>query len=256
MLPELRFFSWSLSSYFLIQSLIFVGAILYWNWRLHKEKMNVDFGLNLGLALLLSGFIGARVFHIYFEAWDFYKEHPLRMLQFWYGGFVYYGGLIGGFLGGLGYLQWMKFRGKKQRPWGVWADYLAPALSLSYAAGRFGCFMNGCCFGQSCPFPWAVQGLHPTQLYAMLMELTWFAVVFLYLQKTTFFAKRNQPGVLFCLWILGHAAGRIVMEMFRDDPRGPELWGQSVSTWVSVGLILAAMTYLVRTILPAPARTP
>src|SRR4029450_6126480 len=56
-------------------------------------------------------------------------------------------------------------------------DTFALPLALALAVGRFGCFFNGCCFGQPSNLPWAVDfgdGIrrHPTQLYEVLFHLT------------------------------------------------------------------------------------
>jgi len=36
-------------------------------------------------------------------------------------------------------------------------DALTPAFCIALATVRIGCFLNGCCCGQSCDFPWAVR---------------------------------------------------------------------------------------------------
>ncbi|HEY2762297.1 MAG TPA: prolipoprotein diacylglyceryl transferase family protein, partial [Pirellulales bacterium] len=36
------------------------------------------------------------------------------------------------------------------------ADMIAPSLVLGLALGRVGCFLNGCCYGGMCEYPWAV----------------------------------------------------------------------------------------------------
>jgi len=37
------------------------------------------------------------------------------------------------------------------------ADIIAPSLVLGLALGRIGCFLNGCCYGGVCDYPWAVS---------------------------------------------------------------------------------------------------
>ena len=69
--------------------------------------------------------------------WDFYK--------LWDGGMVFYGGLIGGVIGYyLAYFIWLRKRDVSN--WKM-ADVLAPCGALGLALGRFGCLLNGCCFG-------------------------------------------------------------------------------------------------------------
>jgi phosphatidylglycerol:prolipoprotein diacylglycerol transferase len=48
---------------------------------------------------LVSGFVGARLLHVVFEEPEFYLAHPVRMIEIWTGGFVFFGGLIGAWAG-------------------------------------------------------------------------------------------------------------------------------------------------------------
>jgi phosphatidylglycerol:prolipoprotein diacylglycerol transferase len=41
-------------------------------------------------------------------------------------------------------------------PWLAMCDLVTPGLILGMALGRFGCFLNGCCYGGPSDLPWAV----------------------------------------------------------------------------------------------------
>jgi phosphatidylglycerol---prolipoprotein diacylglyceryl transferase len=72
---------------------------------------------------------------------DFYK--------IWEGGLVFYGSIMGGTLGFTFYYYAVL---RKQRiPMWVLADIIAPTLALGVVIGRFGCLLNGCCYGQVAP---------------------------------------------------------------------------------------------------------
>ncbi len=174
--------------------------------------------------------MGSRLMHVFYEQPSFYFEQPLRIFMLWEGGFVFYGGAMGGF-----FLGWVIFKISKE-PWRPWADFMAPVVAFGYGFGRIGCFLGGCCYGKISHLPWAttlptmIESRHPTQIYASILE---WGIGFLLL----FLEKKKQPmfpGTLFFLWLSLHSVGRIFMEFLRDDFRGPLIFGLSLSTALSL----------------------
>jgi len=199
--------------------------------------------LDICLAIMLGGLVGARLLHVFYEDWAHYSQHPLDIFKLWQGGFVYDGGLIGAAL-----VSWIFLRWRKQS-FLFWADFFAPLLAAGYALGRVGCFLTGCCFGKICELPWAIEMIHPglptglrhpTQLYAVGIELL-IAGYILWREK-----KKHFAGQMFFTWLLLHGCGRIVMEFFRDDYRGPEIFGLSIATWFASLAIFIAGGFLFR----------
>jgi len=45
-------------------------------------------------------------------------------------------------------------------------DLITPSMALGLALGRIGCFLNGCCYGDLCEWPWAVQFPEQSPPYA------------------------------------------------------------------------------------------
>ena len=208
--------------------------------------------LDLGMVILGLGIIGARVFHVIFEYPALYAEDPVRIFRLWEGGFVFYGGAIFAAIGGFGFLFL-----KKQR-FGPWMDFAAPLLALGYGLGRVGCFFAGCCFGRACQLPWALKfppgseapvgiAIHPTQIYATVWEAS--AVVFLLALERASLKKptgvlarlRVKGGDTFYVWMMLHGLGRIIMEFYRADYRGPELGRLSLSTSISLVIVIIGM---------------
>ena len=195
---------------------------------------------------MLSGFLGGRLLHVFFEEWDYYREDLGRIFEFWRGGFVYYGGFIGAFVACLIFLRW------KKQNFLDWADFFAPLFSLSHALGRIGCLLSGCCFGQVCDLPWAMDGRHPTVLYLIFGELIIFCILLFYEKRNEQQVKANQPayskGHLFAKWVLLHSVLRLNVEYFRDDFRGsffylPGFGHLSISQLISLGLIIAVFVF-------------
>ncbi len=221
-----------ISTYFLIISLGVTISVLWFIKLAEQKHLARVTAIDIALGVLIGGFIGARLMHIFYEEPQIYRENPALVLQIWNGGFVFLGGFIGAFITTV---VMCRFKGE---PFWFWADVATLPLSLSYMIGRLGCFLNGCCYGRPAEVPWAVtldgSSRHPTQLYASAWELLIF-VVLLFAQK-----RLKVSGYLFNTWVILHSLGRLVMEVFRDDPRGAPLLTLSVSTVLSLVLIVWA----------------
>jgi phosphatidylglycerol:prolipoprotein diacylglycerol transferase len=230
MWPELHFLGINLPTYLVYLSLLYSGLILalprYAQWRLKPPAI----ALNIAMILMVFGLLGARSFHVFFENPEFYRDHWTRFFHFWLGGFVYYGGFYLALFAATFYCY------LSQGEVVSWLDFFAPVVSLGYGLGRISCFFAGCCYGKACELPWAVNHRHPTQLYASGLELFAFAVIAAMMWKKN--PKDNsKSGLIFGLWALLHGLGRILVEIFRDDDRGPAIANLSISTWLSLPLI-------------------
>lgn len=222
-------------SYFVYQSFLYTGLILFTWWRINRQGMPFRIAWNLALILMVAGFIGGRLFHVFYEAPDYYKEDPWRILQFWQGGFVFFGGMG---LAALACAVYLKF---EKENFLEWADFYAPTFALGYAFGRLGCLIAGCCYGIYCDAPWAVNHRHPTQIYAFLTEI----ILFRYLLAK----EKEHPaeGRLFAFWLVGHSLGRMLMESYRADDRGAFVAGLSISSWISLLLFGIGLTIYIST---------
>jgi len=243
-------------TYVLIISLVYCFSPFWILRRAEQKDLSKTLSLDLCLAIMIGGLFGARFMHVYYEMPEFYRLNPAEILKIWEGGFVFYGGFFGALLCALALLRYRK------ESFLTWADLFAPVLAMAYATGRIGCFLAGCCYGRACDLPWAVHFppggeapsgyLHPTQLYAASWEFA-LVILLLYFERHlnklsyTFNGDRmslTKPGSLFFIWLFLHGVGRIVMEMFRDDPRGPDFLGLSISTWISACLMLVSIGFI------------
>ena len=211
--------------------------------------------LRLSALAVLAGLVGGRLGHALFAAPALYLEDPVRILQFWRGGMVYYGG----FIGALGAVAW--WCRTHQTPFLRIADILAPAVPMGLAFGRLGCLSAGCCFGRpidwgtGIEWPWAITylrghmpepllgvPLHPVQAYAALSAIG----LFLFLG----WIRRNQrfEGQTVAWLLVGYGLIRSTLELFRLDlARGfvfEDLLGQSLSTSQALSLPLIAVGFI------------
>jgi phosphatidylglycerol:prolipoprotein diacylglycerol transferase len=218
--------------YFTVISFSFCLCLV---WLLRRAKLlQFDQILTLDIAIVVmnTGFIGARILHVFFEAPEYYIEAPRRVLQVWRGGFVWYGGLLISIVcGALALKLWFK------KPLAPWLDLFAPIGALGYSLGRVACWITGCCYGAVCTLLSSPghQFHYPTQAFAVFWELAAVGVLLACEKRPVLFGRlpmANKPGQLFLLWMILHSLGRITMEQFRGDDRGP-LFAGSLLTQLS-----------------------
>lgn len=267
MFPHINLFHFEIPTFFLTMSLISVFILVlirlrsdrwfktfYW---LPSHFQNIVW--SLAFLILVGGFMGGRLGHILVEDPRYYYESPVRIFLFWQGGFVF----LGGFLFA-GLLSIIFLYGKRIAQPLLYFDFFAPLISIGYILGRFGCFLNGCCYGKACDLPWGIlmpdsQGLvylrHPTQIYSVLAEFLVLMILWIWQKRKSFYmnqvASERNPrlGTLFAAWLFLHSGGRFVIEFYRDDFRGPT-YLLSPSAWLSLILIFASTVFIWRRRLP------
>lgn len=92
-----------------------------------------------------------------------------------------------------------------------------PAFCLGEAIGRWGCLLNGCCYGRPTRVPWAIwqhhAWRHPTQIYLSLIALGLFASL-QWSGRSGWQDEKRQ----FALFGFAHCGCRFGIEFFRDAP--------------------------------------
>lgn len=167
---------------------------------------------DLAVIAVLAGLAGARLYYVVFYAWEWFRLHPLSILDLRSGGLVFFGAILGGMVGFVVAVKW-----KKLPPWSA-ADMVAPYLALAYAVGRVGCFLNGCCYGRPTTLPLgvvfpSVDSLprHPTQLYSVLAGLI------LYVVLRRLLRARRFEGQVILAYLGGYSLLRIAIEFLREN---------------------------------------
>lgn len=240
MLPFLSIGSIQIPSYFLIISIGFCLATFYLYKRAEKYNLSTSIAMDFGLALMLGSFLGARLFHVIYEEPQYYLEEPWALFWVWQGGFVFYGGLAGSLALGVSVLIW-----RKQNVI-VWLDALSIVFPPIYALGRFATLLSGSGYGKPTELPWGIiypSGseapagvlLHPTPIYSILWCLGLWLILIL-IEK-----RKPKAGQLFLSLVVGYGLGRLIIEQFRNDPRGAEFFSLSISSWISISLLVLAL---------------
>lgn len=224
----------------------YLASINMTAWRARKGHLNPQFAFDMATWLFIGGLVGARAFFVIQYRNNF--SNFLDIFKIWEGGIVFYGSLIGGTLALL--LFWYL----KRFPFLPMADAIAPALCVGIAIGRFGCFLNGCCYGDQCELPWAVRfpsvsapfkdqlsrglisptdtlslPLHPTQLYSTIDGLVILGVVL------AFWPHRKADGQAMALFFMLYAGTRFLIERLRND-ESAQYFGMTISQMISIGV--------------------
>jgi phosphatidylglycerol:prolipoprotein diacylglycerol transferase len=204
--------------------------------------------------VFLLGLIGARLFYC-IEYWGIEIHNLLEAFQYWKGGIVYYGSIVGGTL------AFFLYRRVRPFPIRPYLDVMAPAIAVGTFFGRIGCFLNGCCFGDPCRLPWAISfpvhsppwvhqvrlglipleathslPIHPTQLYSAIDAL----VILLLL--SAYYPLRRRDGEVMALLMVTYPISRFLIEYLRND-EGAFFAGLTISQNISVVLFLCGLLY-------------
>ena len=231
--------------------LIVVGAILALIMIIKEAKRYgypSDFVFNMCFWSIIVGIIGARLYYVVFNLdlytnfWDIFK--------IWEGGLAIHGGIIFGAI--TCYLYCKKYRVRTVRM----LDFIAPALLLAQAIGRWGNFFNGEAHGavtsleslQNLHIPeFIIDGMYiggahyqPTFLYESLWCLL--GVIILLIVRRLKVTKVGQPTALYLMW---YGLGRFFIETMRTDSL--MLGGFKVAQIVSVIMILIGLIVIMIT---------
>ena len=183
----------------------------------------------------LFAWLGAKVLFLYTIPQDL-SSSLVQESSFWLGGgFVFYGGLLGGLVY-LMILRGLKFPVTHDVVWAI-----VPALTIGHAIGRFGCFLAGCCYGKETNLFWAIHlhgaDRHPSQLVECVLL---FAL-------GIFLLRSKKPKLtLISTYLLSYGLIRLFVESLRGDTiRGT--WGMlTPSQWISLALITAGIFIYIR----------
>ena len=156
---EVPFVGIKIFGYGLMLFFAFLGSMSIAANRARRAKLDPEIVYDMALYVFVGGLVGARAFWVV-EYWGTKIHSFWEIFEIWKGGIVLYGSIFGGSLAFFGY--------RALRPFPLcyrcWTP-LHPALAFGIAIGRLGCFLNGCCFGDTCQL--ALGGPFPQEFPAM-----------------------------------------------------------------------------------------
>ena len=270
MCPSISIFGKDLSVYALLSVVGFLcaGTLAWWmtrlTWKFYKQNtqrgltskkpVSADTLLTASLPALIGLLIGAMALYTITNIpamIEFFKNDWGRIaaregelaafmaLGQFFGGIVFYGGLLGGVAGAWWY--------SKRAPFnlGEYLDVVAPAIPLFHVFGRIGCFASGCCYGVECS--WGFYHEHalvaqangavrfPVQLLEAGLNLLLSVAIYVLF---CYFWQKWRAGSFIRIYFAAYALIRFFDEFLRGDTyRG--IWlGLSTSQWISLGILV------------------
>jgi phosphatidylglycerol:prolipoprotein diacylglycerol transferase len=207
------------------------------------------------LGAVIGGLLGAKLyFVVVLGNWDALWTR---------GGFVFWGGLIGGAIGVLLIAR------LKKVSWWTTLEVGAPAVAAAYAVGRTGCWAVGDDYGRPWSGPLAVQfpegappstagvmqqefgvqfpagtdpatvvAVHPTQIYEVAMGIVMFYVIW------RFRHHRHAAGWLFGVYAVLAGIERFVVEFFRAKDDSLAI-GITIAQSIAIAAIVLGVALLV-----------
>lgn len=223
-----------------------VGCILV---RRFQKKYD-DF-ITLAACAALGGLLGAKILYL-IVSWkdiDFSRLTDRAYLSMWLsGGFVFYGGLIGGLIGV--FFCWKIFHIQVLE----YASIGIPCIPIVHAFGRMGCSAAGCCYGRPYTGMGAITytesliapnhiSLFPVQMTEAVCNLGIAVILIVYIYRNQ---RKTRNSLL--LYLMLYAPVRFVLEYFRyDDAERGIVNGFSTSQWISMFVFgTALLCYIIR----------
>ena len=188
---------------------LLIGTTFFYLTVTNKEKVDKDNSYLIVISALIGGLIGSKI-PVIFENINILIKDISYLKNFIFTGKSIIGGLIGGYLG---VKLIKKIKNLNHIRCG---NQIAPAIALSMAVGRIGCFLTGCCYGIETSLPIGIDfgdGIYriPTQIIEIIFCLVLFGYL-LYKQKKD---KNLIPGILFKELIMYYFVFRFFIEFIR-----------------------------------------
>ena len=186
-----------------------------------RFRISRDFIFNIAFWIFIFGVIGARTWYVLFNIED-YTTNPLNIFKIWEGGLAIHGGIVAGLLVIFYFCRRYKFRFIRL------TDFIAPALLIAQAIGRWGNFFNAEAYGLKTTAEtlskyfipdFIIKGMTingdvytPTFLFESLACFVLFILIVLVRRS-----KYLKVGSLTAFYLIGYGIIRFLIEFERLD---------------------------------------
>ena len=238
--------NWSVRWYGLLFALGFVFGIVIITRMFKYEGIKKEWVDSLFLYVVIGTVVGARLGHVFFYDWSYYRENLDEIIKIWHGGLASHGGVLGI---ALALWLWSRKYSKKSVLWII--DRVVVPTALVSALIRLGNLMNSEIIGKPTDVPWAftftsVDNLprHPSQLYESLTYLAVFGLLMYLYWKTDI---RDKTGKLFGILMTLVFSARFLIEFTKENQAAFEAnIPLNMGQWLSVPFILIGLYFWLR----------
>ena len=229
-------------------SFIAVGSAVYLVARWAPMRgVSADDIYSIAIWAIIGGVVGARLVHVV-DNWDLYQHNAGQIIAIWSGGIGVWGGLLGGFVGGVAYAAWAK------HPIGIIADATAPALLFVQTIGRVGDIVNGEHCAKAADFflgfIWThsksdagacENGVGVSVQPVIAYEMVWNMLALFVVWRLR--GRLKPDGMLFALYLALYSVGRFAVTFARED----KIWalGMQEAQYIAILVVLITVPLLV-----------
>lgn len=210
------------------------------------EDVNPKWLDKLLVYVIIGTVVGARLGHVFFYDWAYYKENLGEIIMIRNGGLASHGAAIGILLA----LWLYSIRvSKKSMLWIL--DRVVITIALASFLIRLGNFFNHEIIGDPSDLPWAVkfiystEGLeprHPVQLYEGISYLILFSILLYAFWKTDI---KSKLGKMFGLFLTFTFSARLFLEQFKVNQSNiSEDALLNMGQYLSIPFILVGLYFL------------
>lgn len=159
------------------------------------------------------------------------------------GGFVFYGGVIGG---AIGYFVGVKIAKCKFADFNETFTFVIPFI---HSFGRIGCFCAGCCYGIHYNGPFALHYRNPIStvepnIGIFPVQLLESALLFIFAMTMFIMIMKNKKVTIF-YYAAFYSVVRFCLEFLRGDVVRGSFWLFSTSQWISIILFVITIALIV-----------
>jgi prolipoprotein diacylglyceryl transferase len=263
---SLNYITWSVSNemfsignasirwYGFLFAMGFFLAYLLMHHVFKKEQVRIRILDMLTVWMFIATLVGARLGHVFFYEWSYYKHHIGEIFLVWEGGLASHGA-------GIAIIIMLIFFVRHYKLNMLWLfDRLALVIPVVAAFVRFGNLMNSEIYGVATSLPWGFifihdkdAGLlprHPTQLYEAFSYLLITLVLYLMWRKQKASSKR---GLFVGIFLTAMFTARFLIEFVKteqvDFEKGLAL---DMGQWLSIPFVLLGIFFIVYSLRSKP----